>query len=147
MEESRALSKLNEAADLLLLLEDVLNPSSVERLSQGSWSGLRITLKNARSMLQESQVSLSKEFVSRARNSQTLGSGANTSNSTSLNGNAANSNATVTTPIQVPADGANSNGLINAANAGFDKSNLDPSRVQITRRDLKASLEKFIETR
>ena len=144
MEESRALSKLNEAADLLILLEDVLNPASMERLSQASWSGLRLTLKSARSILQESQVSLSREFVARARNSQTLSS----ASSTNI-GNTAGTEARppeVISPIQVT-DIVNSTSLNGSTNSIYDKSNSDQSRVQITRRDLKASLEKFIETR
>ena len=114
MEESKALSRLGEAADLLILLEDILNPSSMERLSPSAWSGLRLTLKNARSMLQESQTSLSKDFVARARGNST-GFEQSAKPQTHI------SEITQTDPEQ--------------------------AKALITRRDLKASLEKFIESR
>jgi hypothetical protein len=116
MEESKSLARLGEAADLLILLEDILNPSSIERLSPSAWSGLRLTLKNARSMLQESQTSLSKDFVARARN-----------------GVVQVSQAIKEIPVQEQ-----------------DQSiplSADSAKALITRRDLKASLEKFIESR
>lgn len=114
MEESKALSRLGEAADLLMLLEDILNPNSMERLSPSAWSGLRLTLKNARSMLQESQTSLSKDFVARAR-------GGNASFEQAIKPQAQMSDTII--------------------------ADTDQSKALITRRDLKASLEKFIESR
>ena len=116
MEESKSLARLGEAADLLILLEDILNPSSIERLSPSAWSGLRLTLKNARLMLQESQTTLSKDFVARARN-----------------GVAQVSQAIKEVPAQEQEQAMSVNG--------------DTAKALITRRDLKASLEKFIESR
>ena len=135
MEESRALSKLSEATDLLVLLEDILNPTSVERLSAASWSGLRLTLRNARATLQESQSALSKEFVSRARNSQT------NSSASASRVNESSSSETFTPGVINPSGSAASPLLSQDINTS------DASKVQITRRDLKATLEKFIETR
>lgn len=136
MEESRALSKLSEATDLLVLLEDILNPASVERLSSASWSGLRLTLRNARVTLQESQSALSKEFVSRARGAQGLSpSPTNKSVSDSNSSDSFTPSVISSVPSQLMNhDLGNGNGS-------------EQSKVQITRRDLKATLEKFIETR
>lgn len=133
MEESKALSKLNDATDLLMLLEDILNPLSIERLSQASWSGVRLTLRNARATLQESQTALSKEFVARARSSQSINSSAI---STVAPQSASSSASVVATPITeiVSTD-------------DFSKNNSEQAKALITRRDLKATLEKFIENR
>lgn len=140
MEESRALSKLSEATDLLVLLEDILNPASVERLSSASWSGLRLTLRNARATLQESQTVLSKEFVSRARGSQTY-----TSASVAKPLNESSTAETFTSSVINPAISTSSPLLSQEIEGASNGS--DHSKVQITRRDLKATLEKFIETR
>ena len=144
MEESRALSKLNEATDLLILLEDVLNPAAIERLSQASWSGLRLTLRNARTTLQESQVSLTKEFVARARSGQVLNGTSVASVSTE---NRASNIESQTLNATATVEGASSGSIVNAGISNFDKNIAEQNRVQITRRDLKATLEKFIETR
>lgn len=144
MEESRALSKLNDATDLLVLLEDILNPASIERLSAASWSGVRLTLRNARITLQESQNSLSKEFVARARNSQTSG--------VSLNSNVGALSDEEFSADTTPIINTNNSRQAQAKSQEelsprSDKSTSEQSRVQITRRDLKATLEKFIESR
>lgn len=146
MEESKALSKLSEANDLLSMIEEILSPSSIERLSHGSWSGVRLTLKNARSMLQESQNTLSKEFVARARNSNGT-SHAITSNKSESP--LSDSIETISSGNQLPAvdDRNYLNNAISNPISAFDKTVSDQTKVQITRRDLKASLEKFIESR
>ena len=147
MEESKALSKLNDATDLLILLEELLNPVSIERISSASWSGVRLTLKNARQILQESQISLSTDFVSRARTSQSA--------------EAVNNGQPISE--RIPSEGLSSNGsnpILNSAAsqanqdflqdrivASSDKNGSEQSKVQITRRDLKTTLERFIESR
>lgn len=131
MEESKALSRLGEAADLLVLLEDILNPSSIERLSSASWSGIRLTLKNARQTLQESQSTLAKEFVARSR--QTSPS-AVTNAMTVAQAPQAQVVQSVPRPEEISSPIMNPNALNGGAQAQ-------------TRRDLKASLEKFIDGR
>ena len=147
MEESRALSKLNDATDLLVLLEDILNPASIERLSSASWSGVRLTLRNARVTLQESQSSLSKEFVARARTPQSLEASAvqqNANGASLLEGEFTADPSPILNQNTSRAPQARSQDDLSARS---DKNNSEQSRVQITRRDLKATLEKFIETR
>ena len=115
MEETKALNRLGEATDLLILLEDILNPTSMERLSPSAWSGLRLTLKNARAMLQESQNILSKDYVARAK-----------------------TGATTIVTSDLPH---------RAIETEHAPANNEQAKALITRRDLKASLEKFIESR
>ena len=145
MEESKALSKLSEVTDLLTLLEDLLNPAAVSKLSPSSWSGLRITLRNAKATLNESQSTLTKEFANRAKAVSPL-------SAPNLERIDLTEKDTFTPSTISAVNNASSlSGLKEHAQAAavpsFERSGNEPSRVQITRRDLKATLEKFIESR
>lgn len=147
MEESKALSKLSEVSDLLMLLEDVLNPTSVSRLSPSSWSGLRITLRNARVSLHESQSALTKEFANRARAKSPLSA----ISSDQVINNLTEKGTFIPSTIATVGNGSLVSNQQDSAQlsseASLDRNANETSRVQITRRDLKATLEKFIESR
>ncbi|RMG45489.1 MAG: hypothetical protein D6719_00220 [Candidatus Dadabacteria bacterium] len=67
MEQSKALSKLREANDLLEMIEELINPGTMERLSSASWAGIRHTLRNARESLMAGHDTFAREFIGRAR--------------------------------------------------------------------------------
>ena len=67
MDQSKALTKILESAELLAMLEEMIEPGKVEALSAISWKGIRVTLKNARETIAESQSVLARDFVQRAK--------------------------------------------------------------------------------
>ena len=119
MEESKAINKLGEIADLVGMVEDMLNPQTQERLSQFAWSGIRITLRNIREQLQTSQSALAAEVLARARVSTT---------------NSANA-----------AGGHNASAQALAQSRAAAPQSETP-RTQILRRDLRAQLEKVMDS-
>jgi len=67
MDQSKALHRLREAADLVGMIEDLLDPSRTESLSPASWAGMRVTLKGIRESMVESHTVLTRDLVNRAR--------------------------------------------------------------------------------
>jgi hypothetical protein len=67
MEESKALNRIMEAADLAAMVEEMTSPATLEKLSATSLSGIRITLKNIRELLVASHDVLAADFMTRAR--------------------------------------------------------------------------------
>ncbi len=130
MEESKALHRLTEVADLVGMVEEILNPAMIERLSPASLSGIRITLRNVREGIQSSHAALASDLVARSRVS--------------------------TSPIASPS----ATPIIQEASVKIDPIaprveqrnpvtqvtvRPDVQKIQMTRRDLKASIEKLID--
>ena len=67
MEEAKALQKLIEAGDLVRMVEDLLKPGVLEKLSASSLSGVRITLKSVREGIILSHDALASDLVVRAK--------------------------------------------------------------------------------
>jgi hypothetical protein len=67
MDQSKALNQISEAADLIAMLEALLNPANGEGLNASSLAGLRITLRNIRETMLKSHDSLAADLVARAR--------------------------------------------------------------------------------
>lgn len=65
MEQTRALQKLMDGADLLKMIEDIIEVGAIDRLSPASLSGMRLTLKNVREEILSSHDSLASEMISR----------------------------------------------------------------------------------
>ena len=137
MEESKALHKLLEIADLVGMVEEMMSPASSERLSPASWSGMRITLRNVRDMVQASHATLAGDLVNRSRAALQASNPAaqsmpvaveHSTRSLASEERAANSVRSESPMIARPVNGTS-----------------DSSKIQMTRRDLKASLEKVIE--
>lgn len=126
MEESKALHRLIEAADLVGMVEDLLNPNTADKLSASAWSGLRITLRNIRESIQTSHSALAADLVQRSR--------------ASLGGS--NGNGIVDTAEQATHFSMKAEAKSLSAQAPVMT---DGNKIQMTRRDLKASLEKFID--
>ncbi|MBX7145405.1 MAG: hypothetical protein K1X79_13225 [Oligoflexia bacterium] len=67
MEQSKALSRLLDAADLLAMLEDLTAGPTSSRMSPSVMSGLRLTIRNAREVILSSHDTLASTLVSKAR--------------------------------------------------------------------------------
>jgi hypothetical protein len=67
MEESKAIHRLVEAQDLVGMVEDMLSADMLERLSPSAWSGIRITLRNIKDAIGTSHAVMANELVQRAR--------------------------------------------------------------------------------
>lgn len=67
MDQSTALHKLLEAADLLGMLEDLTLSTSNGKLTPGSLAGIRITLRNVKESVLQSHDRLAEDIVNRAK--------------------------------------------------------------------------------
>lgn len=67
MDQSRALHKLHESADLLTMIESLLDPSVMQHISPTTLAGVRITLRNVREEVLSSHDALASSFVARTR--------------------------------------------------------------------------------
>ena len=121
MDQSNALHKLMEVADLIRMVEELTNPAAYEKLSSGTMSGMRITLRNARETILSSHDVLAGNMVQRAKVNYEAKS---------------NQNNEVQLLDASPVDSAS------AARSGVLT---DAQRAQLTRRDLRASLEKMVD--
>jgi hypothetical protein len=110
MEESKALRKLMDAAELVSMLEELTSPGIVERLSNSSLSGLRLTLRNIRESIISGHDILAADYVERARMGVMTPAPANKSLSENMN-----------------------------------PPSTDPMKTQMVRRDLRSSIEKFVD--
>jgi hypothetical protein len=66
MEQTKALQELREAADLVGMMEDLINPNRIETLSPSSWAGMRLTLHSIRRAIMTSHSTLAKGMIARA---------------------------------------------------------------------------------
>lgn len=121
MDHSTALNKLLEAADLIGMLEDLTN-SSGGKIGPSSVAGMRITLRGLRDSVLQSHDTLAQEVVGRAQAKMAQQNHAITSVSTTL----------------APQN-------IERSEISPAASSSDMNRVQFTKKDLRASLERIIE--
>lgn len=116
MDESKALHQLTEAADLINMLEAICNVGSADQIPPTSWAGFRITLRSVRESILGSHDTLARDLLQRAKHRMDL-------------------NAPEQSARQVASSGI-SRPAMSMAEA--------PS-MKFERRDLKASLEKYVE--
>ena len=128
MDQSKALQKLTESADLIGMIEDLVRVSQSERLSAATISGMRHTLRNIRESILASHDQFASDLVihSRSRNDSLQGTLGTSTAASSSEGDRGE-------PIQ--------NGSFGPMAAGLS----DPSRLGIRRQSLRASLEKISE--
>lgn len=67
MEQSKALQRLIESADLLKMLEDIIGTGAIDRLSPASLSGMRLTLKGVRESVLSSHDALASDMIARTQ--------------------------------------------------------------------------------
>ena len=67
MDQSTALHKLLEAADLAKMIEELMAPGSLERLSPSGIAGARATLRNLRETMLACHDLMAGDLVARAR--------------------------------------------------------------------------------
>lgn len=121
MDQSKALNRLIEAADLVGMIEDLTDPGRIESLSAASLSGLRITLRGVRDTILSSHGALASDLVSRAKSSTMSQISENRQRSTQLSQRVAKES--MPTPQKSESSAA----------------------PQITRKDLRAALEKAVK--
>ena len=121
MDQSTALNKLLEAADLVGMLEDLTN-SSGGKIGPSSVAGMRITLRGLRDSLLQSHDALAQEVVSRAHVRM------------AQQNHAVAPVATTLAPQ-----------MSEQREAAHASTISEMNRVQFTKKDLRASLEKIIE--
>lgn len=134
MEESKALVRLLETADLVAMVEDLMSPGACERLSASSWSGMRVTLRNVKEMIRTSHAALSESVIQRAR--------AGMQNGASQNGGA----HSAAPKVEENGNGDHTRNSVLFKNAKENGATIsEAQRVQMTRRDLRTSLERIVE--
>lgn len=129
MEESKALHVLLESSDLLGMVEELLLARERGQVSQAASSGMRLTIRNVREMIVASQIALSSNIAARRRAESAAAEEAPASQEFS---NLPRS------PIVRPM-------RAESANPNTTSATPDSNRLQMTRKDLRASLEKIIE--
>lgn len=67
MEQSKALNKLSESADLVGMVEELMSPAVLQQLSPSAISGLRVTLRTVREQILTSHDALAHAHVERSR--------------------------------------------------------------------------------
>lgn len=132
MDQSKALQRLTESADLVGMIEDLMRASQSDRLAPATVSGMRITLRNIREAILASHDVFANDLVTRTRSRGELTAGAgmqssevssSTQSSTSTSGDA----------------------TYGATGSGVGSVMSDASRLGIRRQNLRASLEKVAE--
>ncbi len=113
--DSQALRNISESADFIQMIEDLTNPANIDKITPAALSGMRLTLRNVRESLVDSYEQLSKGFVERSKSSASRPSNAASSQS---NGAALKSSSSAGAPTP---------------------------KVEFSRGDLKAALERYVE--
>lgn len=137
MEESNALHRLTEAADLIRMVEELTAPSAFEKLSSSSIAGMRITLRNIRETVLSSHDTLAENLVNRSR----LAGERAAIPAAPANG-LTKPATTILTPETSKIDSVNL--LDNATSARANLTDRQ-TNASFTRRDLRASLEKLAD--
>ena len=116
MDQSKALQRLTEAADLVGMIEELLRVSQSEKLSGSAVSGMRTTLRNARESILASHDLFAGDLVARTRGrAEATVIAAGEKSSTATGESAANGTLS------------------------------DPSKLGMRRRDLRTSIEQMTE--
>ena len=128
MDESRALNKILECADLIAMLEDLSSAASRGALSASGISGIKITLRGIREQLLGSHDILAKTVMTKTQNAGMQAPAAAISNIPQARENA---------NIARPMDYSPGTRPVNA---------IGPDNGTMTRRDLRAMIEKAAES-
>lgn len=146
MEQNQALYKLLEAAALAGMIEDLASPGSLEKLSPTSISGLRITLRSIRDTILASHAALSGTGI-RAAGENTAHIEANPAPAQiahqphELTQEEEISPQSLASKIQTEREVSNTERLSTLRQHLM----ADPERMQMRRRDLRASLDGIVD--
>jgi hypothetical protein len=149
MEESKALHRLVEAQDLVGMIETMLSPEMADKLSPSAWSGLRITLRSVREMIGTSHAAMANDFVSRSKSAFATTSSSQASLGTGSTGTERASRQesfSRSEPVRSDSPIIHSSSpmasQVSASAGATDNIRANPG---LSRRDLKASLERLVE--
>lgn len=144
MEESKALHRLVEAQDLVGMIETMLSPEMADKLSPSAWSGLRITLRSVREMIGTSHAAMANDFVSRSKSAFATTSSSQASSGTERISR--QESFTRSEPVRSDSPIIHSSSpmasQVSASAGATDNIRANPG---LSRRDLKASLERLVE--
>ena len=132
MEENKSLEKLKEAVDLIKMLEEITGPASFEKVSASSMAGVRITLRTVRETILNSHDLILSSLKSNAATQV----------------EAAAQVSTATPEQSVPVEESPKTDLTGNSREGFayrTQSLVDAPKLNISRRDLRSSLEKLVD--
>jgi hypothetical protein len=132
MDQSKALQRLTESADLVGMIEELIRASQSERLSPATASGMRITLRNIRESILASHDVFANDLMSRTRGRSELPTSAAPQSG---------DNAAASAGLQ----GGSPDLSYGSSSGGMATGLSDPSRLGIRRQNLRASLEKIAE--
>jgi hypothetical protein len=152
MEESKALHRLVEAQDLVGMIETMLSPEMADKLSPSAWSGLRITLRSVREMIGTSHAAMANDFVSRSKSAFAASS---STQGAAMVERVARQEAFTRSELAKPespitqansAAGSTSSAMLSSSPSqmGVASDNIR-ANPGLSRRDLKASLERLVE--
>jgi hypothetical protein len=133
MDQTKALHELLEAADLVRMLEELSNPGVCEKLSTSSMSGMRITLRNIREQILHSHDVMAGHLVNKAK----AAVDAKSNGSHDLKASDIVSETDLASALKAQSNNGSTQRSTNIVT--------DSQRIQLTRRDLRASLEKMVE--
>lgn len=142
MEESKALHKLVEAQDLVGMIETMLSPEMTEKLPPSAWSGVRITLRTIREMIGTSHASMANDFVQRSKNA--LVSSSTASSAAMVTGDRAFRQENLRSTDATKVDPARAESPIVQSSTTMSADNIR-ANPGLSRRDLKASLERLVD--
>ena len=143
MEESKALHRLVEAQDLVGMIETMLSPEMTERLTPSAWSGLRITLRSVREMIGSSHAAMANDLVSRSKSSLAHSASAPAERAARQEMFARVEQSKAESPIIHGS--ASGSPLLSGAGAASVPSDNIRANPGLSRRDLKASLERLVD--
>jgi hypothetical protein len=146
MEESKALHRLVEAQDLVGMIETMLSPEMADKLSPSAWSGLRITLRSVREMIGASHAAMANDFVARSKSAFAAASSTQGAAMAERVARQETFTRSESAKSESPITQANSSAMLssspNQLGSAADNIRANPG---LSRRDLKASLERLVE--
>jgi hypothetical protein len=144
MEERKPLYKLTEAADLLAMIEELYAPQTMTKASAITLSGVRITLRTIREMILSSHDALVQDLMSKSRE---VSMARNAPAAAAPQANTAPASSAVT---EASPEARAMLARLEAAQQSAAASqpmvvNGERSSSPMVRKDLRSSIEKFIE--
>ena len=140
MDQSKALQELMEAADLVGMLEEFMLANNNRQFSPSAWAGLKINLRNVKQTIVSSHSALASDYIARARARVEAAKAEN--GSATINGTAPL--ATAPSAAAAP-EIIKENGSLSRTEILKQAIAADRAGIKMERKDLRATLERFIE--
>lgn len=126
MDQSKALQRLTEAADLTAMVEELLKGAQNDKALNTGMPGIRLTLKSIREAILASHDVFAGEMVARSRGR---------AESTVLPVSASSDSQATTKMLTAP--------TTEPSSSATEPTVMDPTRLGLRRRDLRAAIERL----